>query len=234
LLPDATSKVWEALRARKELGGFVLIGGTALALLIAHRRSEDLDLVWPDARLPSDRVRRAVTNLEAAGFACQVHDSPAALAEFLDTGLELHDYQQDYLIGGVKVAFFAADSGLGRVLSHERADVPRVASLREVFASKCLVSAKRSRLRDWFDLYVLFRDQGFTLREYVEVFETAGDRLQAELGLTRLCSGHPDATDEGFVALTPNAPSTDEMRAFFVRQRDELEVALAASTFKGS
>ena len=167
MLPAATEAVWEALRYRRELGGFALIGGTALALHIAHRVSEDLDLVWPEVRLPTGRMKLAVRQVELAGLSCQSHDNPAALAESLDTGLDLHDYQQDYLVGDVKVSFFVADPGLGRVLSRERDEVPRIASLHEIFASKCLVTAKRSRVRDWFDLYVLVREHGFSLRDYV-------------------------------------------------------------------
>jgi len=238
LLPAATEAAWAALRPRAELGGFVLVGGTALSLLIGHRQSEDLDLAWPDLRLPVRRITLAMSEVERAGLPCERHDDPAAVAEFLDTGLELHDYQQDYLVGGAKVSFFAVDAVLQRVLSPERESAPRVASLKEIFASKCLVTAQRSRLRDWFDLYVLLREHGFSLRDYVAVFEAAGEPRGWEAGLARLCSGHPDRADEGFKALVEDAPGVDELRGFFVARRNELEVALAAerlgSTSRGS
>ena len=99
----------------------------------------------------------------------------------------------------------------------------------EIFASKSLVSAKRSRLRDWFDLYVLLQFHGFSMRDYAAAFEKAGDRHGFEIGLTRLCSGRPDATDEGFHALVSNAPSLDQLREFFVARRDQFEVGLAAA-----
>jgi hypothetical protein len=44
LLPTATEKVWDFLRTQPALAGFVLVGGSALALRIHHRRSEDLDM----------------------------------------------------------------------------------------------------------------------------------------------------------------------------------------------
>lgn len=231
MLPAATEAAWAALRPRTELAGFVLVGGTALSLRIGHRQSEDLDLAWPEVRLPVRRITLALDELARAGFACERHDDPAAVAEFLDTGLELHDYQQDYLVSGVRVSFFTADAALQRVLSAESEPLPRVATLPEIFASKCLVTARRSRVRDWFDLYVLLREHGFSLRDYVGVFEAVGERRGWEAGLARLCSGHPDRADEGFKTLAQDAPSAEELKEFFIARRDELEVALAAERF---
>jgi hypothetical protein len=47
VLPPETDRIWTFLKEQPSLSGFVLIGGTALALQIAHRRSEDLDLAYP-------------------------------------------------------------------------------------------------------------------------------------------------------------------------------------------
>ena len=56
LLPQATAKLWARLSAAPQLGGFYLIGGTALALRIQHRQSEDLH------RRKSSRRFRRVTD----------------------------------------------------------------------------------------------------------------------------------------------------------------------------
>jgi hypothetical protein len=42
LKPD-TEAVWQFLRRQPSLTGFVLMGGSALALRLGHRQSEDLD-----------------------------------------------------------------------------------------------------------------------------------------------------------------------------------------------
>jgi hypothetical protein len=228
MLPPATEAVWALLRSAPELAGFTLIGGTALALRIAHRASEDLDFVWLGATLPRLKIRQALERVEKAGHTLVSHDNPAALAEFVDSGLELHDHQQDYLVSSVKVSFFAADRALRRVMEPAEEAVPRVASLGEIFASKCLVSAQRSRTRDWFDLHALMRDHGFSLRDYLAVFEKAGDPHGGEIGLGRLTSGRPDRADEGLRPLVADPPSLEEMRDFFSRERDRLEVELAS------
>lgn len=55
-LPEETGKLWNFLRHHPALQGFVLIGGTALALQIGHRLSEDLDFAYNAVRLPHMRV----------------------------------------------------------------------------------------------------------------------------------------------------------------------------------
>jgi hypothetical protein len=91
------------------------MGGSALALRLGHRQSEDLDFVWPGAKLPRDRLEALHRASVVAGMAAVPHDDPTALREFADGGLDLLDFQQDYLMGdGVKVTFFSPEPSLIR------------------------------------------------------------------------------------------------------------------------
>lgn len=236
LLPPATEAVWNVLGKSRALAGFTLVRGTALALRIRHRISEDLDFAWASGRLPRRRILVAMEEVETAGLTYERADDPGAVEEFVDSGLDLHDYQQDFLVsgssGGTKVSFFDAHAGLVRVLVESAEDVPRVATVREIFATKALVSAQRSRTRDWFDLYVLMRDHGFTLRDYVAAFERAKQPLGLDIGINRLCSGHPDRADEQFQMIEGAPPSVEEMRDFFVGRRDAWERESAKERFE--
>jgi len=60
VMPPDTAVMFTLLQASKFLNDFVLIGGTALALHIGHRRSEDLDFITPHLRLP----RQVLTDVE--------------------------------------------------------------------------------------------------------------------------------------------------------------------------
>jgi hypothetical protein len=44
-----------------------------------------------------------------------------------------------------------------------------------------------------------------------------------------LCSGVPQRDDEGYAHLLSKAPSLEEMQAFFVEQRNQLEIETAAA-----
>jgi hypothetical protein len=229
LLPPATEKVWSFLKEQPALEGFVLAGGSALALLLRHRLSEDLDFVYPGVRLPCARLDALRRIAEEGGFVFREADDEAALQEFADSALELHDYQQDFLVNEmVKVSFFAPDEPLRKILRAGTEKKPRIATLSELFKAKCLVSAKRSKTRDWLDLFLLMKDHGFTVYDYRAAFDEAGCSAQLDTGLARLCSGVPQRDDEGYAHLLSNPPSLEEMRAFFERQRDKLEIDTAA------
>jgi len=104
----------------------------------------------------------------------------------------------------------------------------RVGTLQELFKTKSLVSALRSKTRDWLDLYLLLHDYGFSIRDFRNAFREAGVESQCGIALARLCSGAPQADDEGYAHLLPNPPSLDDMRAFFVAERNRLEIEAAA------
>lgn len=229
MLPPATKEVWNYLKEQPALAGFVLAGGSALAINIRHRVSEDLDLIYPEVRLPRQRLDALCRQARGAGFDFQRNDDEAAAQEFTLSGMELHDYQQDFLVNGVvKVSFFAPDEALRKLLSGHSESKARVASLSELFKAKCLVSAVRSKTRDWLDLYLLMRDHGFSIHDYQAAFQEAGSTAQCDIGLVRLCSGIPQRDDEGYAHLLKNAPTLDEMKAFFVAQREKLEIETAA------
>ena len=229
LLPPATEKVWNFLKDQPALQGFVLAGGSALALLLCHRLSEDLDFVYPDKRLPVGRLEALRRIAEERGFVFRLSDDEAAVEEFADSAMDLHDYQQDFLVNdAVKVSFFAPDEPLRKILPAGTGAGARVATLPELFKAKSLVSAKRSKTRDWLDLFFLMRDHGFSIYDYRAAFEEAGCPSECDTGLARLCSGVPQRDDEGYALLLPNPPSVGEMKTFFEKQRAKLEIETAA------
>ncbi len=233
MLPPKTDKVWNFLQEQPALAGFVLVGGSALALRIDHRRSEDLDLLFPGATLPRARLDAFLRIAAEAGFDFQRDDNEAALHEFSQGGIELHDHQQDFLVNRVvKMSFFTPDATQMKVFSARSECRVRIATLAELFASKSLVSATRSKSRDWLDLYLLMRDHGFSIRDYQAVFRDAGVSSQCAMGLSRLCSGVPQRDDEGYEHLLANPPTVEEMTAFFAEQRNRLEIESAANALR--
>ena len=234
MLPKETEKVWQFLKGERALAGFVLIGGSALALSLEHRISEDLDLVYLGEKLPRDRMEVLVKNARSRQIELEPRDDPAAVEEFERGGMDLRDYQQDYLANGkVRLSFFVAADGLERILSGGEPESVRVATLPELFKSKCLVSAQRSKTRDWLDLFVLLKDHGFTMADYEQAFRDARAEFQMDTGLSRLCSGVPQKNDEGYSHLLKDAPSLETMRKFFIDRRNEFEVQRAAEKRKG-
>lgn len=224
LLPEPTKRLWLELRNEPLLAGGILIGGTALTLRIGHRRSEDLDFAFL-----SDRLPRTAINLLRRRFPDWVrNDNLASYDEFLIAGQSLHDYQQDFVSGdGVKVTFLAEDRPHWPIFGVPPAQAAplRVATTKEIFALKCLVSARRSKSRDWFDLYVLFKEHGFEIADMTEAFQKANQSAEIDVALRRLSSGITSPDDEGYEALIEAPPSLETLKAYFRELRDRYEIS---------
>ena len=81
-----TSKVWDFLKFQKAMGGFVLLGGSALSLRINHRFSEDLDVAFTGLPLPTARLHALSRSFGEHGVAIIHTDDPAAAFEFEAAG----------------------------------------------------------------------------------------------------------------------------------------------------
>ena len=238
MLRPETEKLWARLRADPLLTGFVLVGGTALALHVSHRLSEDLDFACVRGeRLPRRSLNALQLALEAAGWKIVRNDDPAALDEFEIDGGDLHDYQQDFVANdAVKMSFFCPESEVRRVLGSVGTEQgPRVGTLDELFALKSLVTAARSRQRDWFDLWTLLEHHGYKMRDFYDVFERAGAPTTRETALRRLASGTTPLHDPGYEALAVpgrTLPSLDGLRHYFGEAVRELEESVALGQWR--
>lgn len=228
MLKPETQRLWDALSGLQAMHGFVLIGGTALAMRIQHRVSEDLDFAWPHVKLPRSRIAALQRLLHERGLDMVANDSPHALEEFAEAGMDLLDYQQNFVVDqAVKLTFVAPDREVAVQLDAADPHGLRVASMEEVFRLKCIACANRSKTRDWFDMYRLFESGLFRPVDMIEPFERAGAPQKIDIALARMCSARPDLGDEGYAHLVGDGPSLQDMKDRFVAVRDEIERELA-------
>ncbi|HLX10773.1 MAG TPA: nucleotidyl transferase AbiEii/AbiGii toxin family protein [Thermoanaerobaculia bacterium] len=147
-LPEAQRRLWE------ELGGvptgFVLYGGTALALRFGHRRSDDFDFFSNQSWNPDD-LEATVPFLRGA---VRLRSAPNTLVSRIDRG------------GPVQVSFFGGLS-LRRVYDPDAvADLRglHVASPLDLAATKVKVVQDRAESKDYIDISCLL-DAGLALEE---------------------------------------------------------------------
>ena len=139
VLPAAQRQLWPELRPIQQ-HGYVLYGGTAIALRIGHRQSVDFDF-FSAQRVDAQRLRSALPFVKAA----------TVRQESMNT-FEVET------AAGVKVAFFGGLE-FGRVGRPQRtADgVMRVASLDDLMATKVKVILQRSESKDYRDIAAMLR-----------------------------------------------------------------------------
>lgn len=159
----------------------------------------------------------------------------AAEQDFLDSGLELSDYQRDYSVGGVKVTFFTPDpSKVGQQLRGESGigGLKRVlvADLDSLFLMKAVTLNSRITTRDLFDVYVLVREHGYreaAIFEYARQFDFSPDALK-----TRLRHARMRADDPGIEIPDGLPPTFEQLQAFFVEAINRVEQEAAAEAIR--
>lgn len=224
VLKAETQRLWDFLKDRRSLAGFVLVGGTALAMHLAHRISEDLDLMIPEPKLPRGRIKALIRDAAEHGFVFTARDRIQDVEEFEDSGLELHDYQQNFLVeGAVRVTLVAPDPELLPLLRAGSPDGPRVASLEEIFRLKCIACANRTKTRDWLDLYVLLDRGLFQPMDIYRTFQLAGVPNKFDIAMSRMCTSRVPADDEGYQSTMARPPSLARMRKRFTQIRNTIE-----------
>ena len=147
ILPAAQKKLWEELKHTPP--EFVLYGGTALALRLAHRHSEDFDFFANNSFAP-EALRKAIPYLENAEMS---QFETNTLTAIVDRG------------SPVKVSFFGGLK-FNCVQEPEIAADNRiqVASVLDVAATKLATIQQRAQARDYEDLAAVL-STGITLSE---------------------------------------------------------------------
>jgi Nucleotidyl transferase AbiEii toxin, Type IV TA system len=145
VLPAAQQALWPQLRPLADMG-FVLYGGTAVALRFGHRSSVDFDF-FRAMPLDRDRLKAALPVLAAS---TAIQDNGDAWSLMVPCG----DAQSDL----VKVSFFGSIA-FGRVGSPARTDdgVLMVASVEDLMATKLKVILQRAEAKDYRDIAALLK-----------------------------------------------------------------------------
>ncbi len=140
ILPVAQRQLWPQLAPACRLG-FVLYGGTAIALRLGHRASVDFDF-FTELPLNRDAIKAAFAFMPAATV---LQDEVNAFSVLAPSGDPEHPH--------VKVSFFGT-IGFGRVGDPELTDdrTMLVASLDDLMATKVKVVLQRAEAKDYVDV----------------------------------------------------------------------------------
>lgn len=236
-MPKATQKNFARLKDEPRLAGFTLVGGTALALQIGHRISEDLDFNIFGQKLPIRAIDGVLEELAADGATIESQiTSEQKLGFKINTSENLDHYIQDYLIDGGKVTFHSRNEG-----DRPKAQIdflksaPKVAisergfdvlSIDGLLVMKSIVAYDRVKSRDIYDLMVLTRDHGYTLDDIfaaIDAYQPIRDKDPEHF--KRVVTGvlPLEKNDEGFSSIHLNV-KMDEIYNYFKKLINDYEI----------
>ena len=133
ILTPKTREVLKLLVKNSYLSNFVLVGGSALALHIKHRQSEDLDFfTYKKGSFDIQKIKKLLN------------------AKIVN----ISDEQVDLLANGVKVTFFDAKWNF---LQPKKVKNLNIATLEQIAIMKANVLFLRAKYRDYYDMYFLVK-----------------------------------------------------------------------------
>ena len=171
---------------------YYLVGGTAIALHIGHRRSIDFDLF----KQSNINHKRNLDKIKAFGF-------PYIITRRVDE-------QMNLVINDVKVTFFQYPFPVNPNEHFET--YFRMPSLLQLAAMKAYALGRRSKWKDYVDLYFLIKDH-FTIENISDMAnQIFGELYSEKMFRSQLCYFDDIDYSEAVDYIIPNPPTDIEIR----------------------
>jgi len=207
-LSPKTEKVFRSLQEFDLLREYVLIGGSAIAMQIQHRLSEDLDFgKWQD---DSKITQKEVQWPEIEKF---LKTKGSVKTDIIDL------YQVNFHMDEVKITFYS-----NTLTSSREVEISRnyenisLASLSSLGAMKLEVMFRRYLFRDYYDIYSILQEE-ISLKEIVSrCGRYSQHRFKAKSLLSILSDGSLFQKEENFSLLNPKYSITSTDIQTFMRK----------------
>ena len=192
-LPDTRKLLLNFMEKSDFLHKYVLVGGSALALHLQHRKSEDLDFFTYEDSFNKNEIFEYIKQFE--------------FKEIINESNE----QIDILINGVKITFFNAKWDFLKPLGIEKFNLSSIDALA---AMKVNTLFLRAKFRDYYDLYFLVKEK----MGIKKVFECSKNIMQG-INFKLFCIALvyiDDIEDDNISHLDPKINiAKEEIREFF-------------------
>lgn len=199
LLPKTQKVLMTLMENCPFLKNYVLVGGSALALHVKHRKSEDLDFFTYENSFDKQEILTYVRSFGTVEIINQTNE------------------QIDMLLEGVKVTFFNAHWSF---LTPMKIKTFNLASLEAIAAMKVNVLFLRAKYRDYYDMYFLEKTMG--LRNIFNHSQRVVEGINMKLFLVSLVY-IDDIEDDAIDHLEPEEIiSKEKIREYFQQQIDRL------------
>ena len=171
---------------------YYLVGGTAIALHIGHRRSIDFDMF----KLSPINHKKNLDKLNASGFSYTV--------------TRRVEEQMNLIVNDVKVTFFQYPFAIKATAKFE--NIFRIPSLIDLAAMKAYALGRRSKWKDYVDLFFLVTEH-YTIKQIsARATEIFGELFSEKLFRSQLCYFDDVDYTEQVDYIIANPPSDDKIK----------------------
>ena len=187
---------------------YILCGGTALAIQIGHRKSEDLDfMMWRISKTEKPEVNWNAIERE-------LKEKIGEIENFNMLGFD----QVEFVVRGVKFSFFVSDNLSPVTAPTEYLGTIRLADIESIMAMKMEVMLRRMKFRDYYDIYCMLQE-GYSIHNGIEkALNLSRHRLSSKNIIAMLLGGQ-FIPDNNFATLEPKYDVTKEQIREYIMQK---------------
>ncbi len=197
ILDKDRQKLLEKLKPYIE--GFVLGGGTALALQLAHRISYDFDFFSPSP------IKKSL--LEKLSRVLEINNIST------DTTDELTFFSKE----GIKITFFYYPFKKAYPIEEFQESL-QLFSIKDIAIKKAYAIGRRGEYRDYFDLYTIIKGGYIGLTEIISRAKKIYDHVFEEKIFLQQLVYFDDLLSFEIAPAKKQIPSPDEIKMFFEKQ----------------
>lgn len=171
---------------------YILCGGTALAMQLGHRKSEDLDfMMWRKSKNEKPEVDWPAIEKELKG-------KIGPIENFNMLGFD----QVEFMAAGVKFSFYVSENRcpvsepvpyLGNI---------RLADVYSIMAMKMEVMLRRMKMRDYYDIYAILK-AGYDISKGIDMALEYSQHKLSTKNIVMMLLSDRFIPDENFRQLEP-------------------------------
>ncbi len=176
---------------------FYLVGGTAVALYLRHRRSVDFDLFTPGKLA----LQSILNNISIYG------DQSYIVTRRVEEQLNL-------IVNGVKLTFFSYPYSVEANNTFE--NIIQIPDLLQLASMKAFALGRRSKWKDYVDLYFILQEN-YSIQQIVETSNYIYGQLFSEKLFRAQLSYFDDIDYSEEVEYLTTAPSSKKIQSFLTK-----------------
>ncbi len=191
-LTEKIDTIIEKVAAMESIKPYILAGGTALAMQIGHRKSEDLDfMMWRKSKTEKPEVDWTTIEKELIEKISEVES-------FNMLGFD----QVEFVVAGVKFSFYVSNNYcpvsepvpyLGNI---------RLADIYSIMAMKMEVMLRRMKMRDYYDIYAILKE-GYDISKGIDAALKYSQHKLSTKNIVMMLLSDRFMSDENFEQLDP-------------------------------
>jgi predicted nucleotidyltransferase component of viral defense system len=175
---------------------YYLVGGTAIALYLGHRRSIDFDLF----KNSTIHHRKNIQKIREFGYETQITRHVTE--------------QMNLIVNEVNITFFEYPYPIHAAVFFD--GIIKIPDLIDLAAMKAFALGRRAKWKDYVDIFFLLKHE-FTIKEISERAENwFGDLFSEKLFRAQLIYFNDIDYTEDIDFLIPNPPTQKEIQNFFI------------------